>query len=55
MIIKEITEKGFVKRYSDKGVYIRQIETGFEYESAVDVSDDKYSYVETEKQIEAHI
>ena len=54
MIIKEITDKGLVKRYSDKGVYIRQVETGIEYASAVDVSEDKYTYEETEREIEKY-
>lgn len=52
MIIKKITEKGLVLRYSDKGVYLRQVETGIEYASAVDVDEDKYTYEETEREIE---
>lgn len=52
MIIKEITEKGLVLRCSDRGVYIRQVETGVEYASAVDINEEKYSYEETEHKIE---
>ena len=54
MIIKKTTEKGLVLRYSDRGVYIRQVETGVEYASAVDVSEDKYTYEETEREIEKY-
>lgn len=60
MIIKEmpyVDENGtvhenLVKHYSDKGVYIRQVETGTEYSEAVDVVPCRYTYEETENPIE---
>lgn len=41
-----------IEHHSDKGVYIKQVETGIEYSSAVDVYPCRYTYVETEKPIE---
>ena len=44
------------KTYSDANKIIRQIETGNEYDEAIDVADEngniKYTYEETEKDIE---
>ena len=44
------------KTYREKNKIIRQIETGNEYDEAIDVGDEngfiKYSYIETEKDIE---
>lgn len=44
------------KTYSDENKYILQIETGIEYEEAIDVADEngniKYTYEETDKEIE---
>ena len=39
------------KTYSDKNVYIRQVETGNEYSEAIDVEGAGYTYEETEKVI----
>lgn len=52
MIIKEKLSETLVKHSSDKGVYIRQIETGVEYASAIDVIPCRYTYEETEKEVE---
>ncbi len=41
-----------VERHSDKGVYIRQVETGIEYDKAIDKEPCPYTYVETDKPIE---
>lgn len=38
--------------YSDSNVYIRQIETGVEYNEAIDVENAPYTYEETDKAIE---
>lgn len=38
--------------YSDKNVYILQVETDIEYEEAVDVENAPYTYIETAKPIE---
>ena len=40
-----------IKHESDRGVYIRQVETGREYSSAVDVLPCRYTYEETEQPI----
>ena len=44
------------RTYSDINKYILQVETGIEYDEAVDVADEngniKYTYEETEKDIE---
>lgn len=44
------------KTYSDENKIIRQIETGNEYEEAIDVADEngniRYTYEETDKDIE---
>ena len=43
------------RTYSDTNKYILQVETGIEYDEAVDVADEngniKYTYKETEKEI----
>ena len=57
MIIKELytTRPDGVKlfrNYSDKGVYIRQDQTGIEYTEAIDVEGAPYTYTETDKPIE---
>ncbi|MBR6515936.1 MAG: hypothetical protein IKT40_03680 [Bacilli bacterium] len=57
MIIREfyLTRKDGVnlyRTYSDKGLYIKQVETGAEYTEAIDVENAPYTYVETDKKIE---
>ena len=46
------------KTYSDENKVIRQIETGYEYDEAIDVGDEygniKYIYKETDKEIEVY-
>lgn len=44
--------KTLIKHESDRNKYIRQVETGVEYVSAVDVIPCRYTYVETEREIE---
>lgn len=51
MIIEEIMGDRVV-HYSDQGMKIRQIETGFIYEDAVDVYPCQYTYEETNEPIE---
>ena len=49
-----------VKTYSTENKYIKQVETGLEYDEAVDIGEKvgedykptKYTYVETDKEIE---
>lgn len=40
-----------IKHESDRGVYLRQVETGREYSSAVDILPCKYTYEETDRAI----
>ena len=51
MIIIENINDALIKHYSDKNVYIKQIETGVEYASAIDVIPCRYTYEETDKEI----
>lgn len=54
MIIERLIEvngKTLINHESDCGKIIRQVETGKEYSSAVDVIPCKYTYEETEKEI----
>ena len=48
----EVNGRARIKHESDAGKYIRQVETGREYASAVDVIPCKYTYEETEREIE---
>ena len=49
-----------VKTYSTENKYIKQVETGFEYDEAIDIGEKvgenykptKYTYEETDKEIE---
>lgn len=47
----KVGERTLIKHKSDNNKYIRQVETGKEYESAVDVIPCRYTYEETEKDI----
>ena len=51
MVIEERISDRLVRHYSDKGLTIRQVETGYEYDEAVDVIPCRYTYVETDKPI----
>ena len=52
MIIPQYLEGGTrIRRYSNEGYYIRQIETGEIYEDAVDVVPCRYTYEETDEKI----
>lgn len=46
-----IGERILIKHMSDSNKIIRQVETGVEYTSAVDVTPCRYTYEETEKEI----
>lgn len=41
-----------IRHYSDRGMKIRQVETGIIYEDAVDIVPCPYSYEETDEPIE---
>ena len=47
----KVGERTLIKHQSDSNKYIRQVETGIEYASAVDVIPCRYTYEETEKEI----
>ena len=47
----EVSGRTLIKHESDSGKMIRQVETGREYASAVDVIPCRYTYEETEKDI----
>ena len=56
MIVKEFYRKredgvNLYRSYSDAGFYIKQVETGIEYEEAIDVENAHYTYEETDKLI----
>ena len=46
-----VGDRTLIKHESDSGFYIRQVETGIEYSSAVDVIPCRYTYEETGKVI----
>ena len=53
MILTELLDNGTrIRHYSDQNLMIEQIETGTLYEDAVDYVPCKYTYKETQKQIE---
>lgn len=52
MIIEELIGTDLIKRYSDQGVCIRQIETGNIYSEAIDLRAAPYTYEETDIPIE---
>ena len=57
MIVREFytTRKDGVnlyRTYSDNNMYIRQVETGYEYSEAIDVEDATYTYEETDNPIQ---
>lgn len=63
MITETVLENGLVERKSDKGVYIKNEQTGNEYSAAVDLTNSEriekglepYSYIETERAVEERI
>lgn len=52
---KKEEDTDLYRTYSDENKMIRQIETGYEYEEAIDVADEngniRFTYEETEKDI----
>lgn len=51
MIVTETIDDR-IRHYSDRGMKIRQVETGKLYEDAVDIVPCPYTYVETDEPIE---
>lgn len=52
MVIEEILNERLVRHYSDKGMKLKQVETGAVYDEAVDVIPCKYTYEETNETVE---
>ena len=52
MIKVEILSETLVRHYSDKGVKLKQVETGIVYDEAVDLIPCQYTYEETEEHVE---
>lgn len=40
------------RTYSDENKIIKQVETGIEYDEAIDIEGSSYTYIETDKYIE---
>lgn len=53
MIVEEVLNERLVRRYSDKGVKLKQVQTGLFYDEAVDLIPCKYTYEETDEKIAA--
>jgi hypothetical protein len=51
MIVTEMIDDR-IRHYSDRGMKIRQVETGKLYEDAVDIVPCPYTYVETDEPID---
>ena len=52
MIVEEILNERLVKHYSDKGMKLKQVETGLVYDEAIDLIPCKYTYEETNEIVE---
>ena len=50
-----IDENTFIHTYSDKGLKIRQVNTGAVYDDAVDILNSGYTYEETDIPIEEEL
>lgn len=60
MIVREfyrVREDGVTlyRTYSDEGYMIRQVETGYTYNDAIDIENAPYTYEETEEKIEREL
>ncbi len=53
MIIVESVGGNLERRYSDQGMKLLQVETGFIYNDAVDIVPCPYTYEETDEPIES--
>lgn len=52
MVVPEYLDDGnLIRRYSNEGYFIKQIETGIIYEDAIDVVPCRYTYEETDEKI----
>ena len=51
-VVSELLENNLIRHYSDRGKYIKQVETGIEYVDAVDAMPCAYTYEETETDVD---
>lgn len=51
MIVEEKLNERLVKHCSDKGVRLKQVETGLVYDEAIDIIPCQYTYEETDERI----
>ena len=49
MIVEEKLNEQLVRHYSDKGVKLKQVETGLVYDEAIDMIPCLYTYEETDE------
>ena len=52
MVVKEVLAETFVRHYSDKGMKLKQVETGIVYDEAIDIVPCRFTYAETDIPIE---
>lgn len=50
-----VENENFVRHYSDAGKMLIQVETGNEYEDAVDIFPCPYTYIEKEDEVEVEV
>ena len=53
MVAKEILSEQFVRHYSDRGMKLKQVETGAVYDEAIDLAPCRYTYEETDMPVGA--
>ena len=53
IVTQRIESLRLIRRYSDKGMFIKRIQTGEVFPSAVDPIDSKYTYKETNTRIDS--
>ena len=51
MIVEEILSETLVRHYSDKGMKLKQVETGIVYDEAIDIIPCKFTYAETSEAV----
>lgn len=51
MIEKESFSETLIRQYSDKGMKLKQVETGIVYDEAIDIIPCKYTYEKTDQRV----
>ena len=52
MVVKEVLNEQLVRQYSDKGLRLKQVETGIVYDEAIDPIPCRFTYEETNQRVE---